>query len=78
MKHDVHAVLDEDRLELFALQIGRTVRLARRVRRMMEEADLPVGTARRQLLVEPVQLFVVDVVAVEREEPHARFSGLNE
>src|SRR5688572_22231145 len=37
----------------------------------MEEHDLPSRAARRQLLVEPVELCLVDVVAVEREETDA-------
>ena len=53
------------------------MRLARRIRRVMEETDLPVGTAVGELLIEPGQLLVVDVVAVEREEPHAGAFMLN-
>jgi hypothetical protein len=37
----------------------------------MKEHDLPSRAARCQLLVEPVELCLVDVVAVEREEPDA-------
>src|SRR5678815_1452690 len=36
----------------------------------MKEHDLPSRAARRQLLVEPVELCLVDVIAVECEEPN--------
>jgi hypothetical protein len=39
---------------------------------MVEEGDLPVRAARRQLLFQPVGLRLVHVVAVEREETDAR------
>src|SRR6187200_2763654 len=35
----------------------------------MKEHDLPARAARGQLLVEPVELCLVDVVTVQREEP---------
>src|SRR5687768_2027413 len=38
---------------------------------MVEEDDLPVGSACRQLLVEPFELLAVHIIAVDREEPHA-------
>src|SRR5688572_22726861 len=38
---------------------------------MMEEHDLPLRAARREFLVQPFQLLLVDVVAVEGEETDA-------
>src|SRR5687768_1569101 len=38
---------------------------------MMEERDLPVGTAGGELLVQPLELLGVDIVAVDREEANA-------
>jgi len=70
-KHDVHAVFEEQRLELFAQRDIRTVRTARGVDRMMEVHDLPVRAARRQLLFDPLQLGAIHVIAVERKEPYA-------
>ena len=67
----VDAVLEEHGLEQPALQVGRAVRLARRIERMMEERDLPIRSAGGELLVEPLQLLLVDVVAVDGEEADA-------
>ena len=76
---DVDAVLQEQRLELLAQRHVGSVLVARRVERVMEERDLPVGAARRQLLLQPGELGLVHVVAVEREERAALPSGgLNE
>src|SRR5262245_42504308 len=71
-ENDIDAVLEKERLEQHPqLHIG-SVRAARRVEWVMEEADLPVGSAGRQLLLEPVQLGLVHVVAIEGEEPDAK------
>ena len=45
---------------------------------MMEEGDLPVRARRAQLLVQPVELLLAQVVAVEGEEAHAARGQLRE
>ena len=66
-----HAVPDEERLQDRPRFEGRAVGPAGRVQGVVEEGDLPVGARGRELLRQPVELRLVQVAGVEREEAHA-------
>ena len=68
-KDDVDAIGDEQRLEQHTHVDRGTVCAAIRIQRMMEIADLPVLLRALQGVLEPGQFLLIDLVAVEREEP---------
>ena len=65
---DVHAVLEENRLQLRAEPERGGAVAARRVERMVVEADLPVGVRALELAAQPQHLIAVVVDRVEAEE----------
>ena len=69
-QHDVHAVLQKDWLHHLSQLVIRSVLLRRRIRRVMEETDLPLRSLSTQLVFEPLHLFLVHVVAIQREDAH--------
>jgi hypothetical protein len=72
-EHDVHPVLDEQRFHLRAQVDFRTVPAAGGIQRVMEVGDLPPIVRGRELILEPLQLLLVHVVAVENEEAGVAF-----